>query len=84
MLNSESSIMNVISPIVLWILRPMSISPRECGDYQMYGMLTTAAKPGAYRLGSRGEDLGDKGYVATTEERKKLWEHSAEITRAKA
>ena len=45
----------------------------------LYGMLN--ANKGASRVGSRGEDIGKKGYFGSDEARKKLWEHTVEATR---
>jgi hypothetical protein len=44
----------------------------------LYGLLS--ATKGAFRVGSRGEDIGKKGYFGSEEARKKLWEHTMEAT----
>jgi hypothetical protein len=39
----------------------------------------TATKPGAWRIGSRGEDLGKKRYFGNEIQREKVWEHTVEV-----
>ncbi|KAF8885862.1 hypothetical protein CPB84DRAFT_1787989 [Gymnopilus junonius] len=42
----------------------------------------TAVKPGAWRVGSKGEDLGMKRHFGDEVQRKKVWEHTVEVMRA--
>ena len=39
----------------------------------------TATKPGPWRTGSNGEDLGKSRYVGDENQRKKLWEHTVKV-----
>ena len=39
----------------------------------------TATKPGPWRTGSNGEDLGESRYVGDENQRKKLWEHTVKV-----
>lgn len=59
-------------------------SKLDCGEYMLHGILNAAKTPGAWRLGSRGEDLAKKRYYGSEEERKKLWEHTVEATKGNA
>ncbi|KIK64372.1 hypothetical protein GYMLUDRAFT_71305 [Collybiopsis luxurians FD-317 M1] len=58
-------------------------SKESCGEYMLHGVLDVAKSPGAWRIGSRGEDLAKKRYYGSEAERKKLWEHTAEATSGK-
>jgi hypothetical protein len=44
----------------------------------LHGLLN--ASKGAFRVGSRGEDLGLDKYVGSEEARKILWEHTVKTT----
>jgi hypothetical protein len=44
----------------------------ECGDYMWNAIYHSVTNPGAWRIGSKGEDLGKSGYVGDGNQRKKL------------
>jgi hypothetical protein len=57
---------------------PFSTSGEETGEYMLHSILSQTK--GAFRIGSRGEDLGMKRYFGSEEARKKLWEHTVAAT----
>lgn len=71
---------------ILPLLRPFTVSQDECGEYLWRGLHRSVAAVGsgsvigAYRIGSRGEDLGMARYLGTPEQRKALWAQSASLT----
>ncbi|KAJ3810251.1 NAD(P)-binding protein [Lentinula lateritia] len=64
-------------------LRYLTISPEDCGEYQLYGILYTASTPGAWRIGKSGNDIGKKGYYGDDNTRDVLWEYTLEVTGSK-
>ncbi|THH15924.1 hypothetical protein EW146_g4632 [Bondarzewia mesenterica] len=82
---SDSMLLHAIN-IILPLLWPITVSQDECGEYLWSGLYRSVAGagsgsiPGAYRIGSKGEDLGMKRYFGTPEKRKALWEHTAKVT----
>ncbi|KAF8188956.1 hypothetical protein BJ912DRAFT_967462 [Pholiota molesta] len=81
MTSFDSGILRATSRFLLVITRPLSISVsgEECGQYLWHGIYSTATKPGAWRIGSRGEDLHKKAYVGDDIQRTKLWEHTTQV-----
>lgn len=61
-----------MGPVVVGLTYPFLTTPRDCGDYMLHGM--TSYGPGAFRTGSKGEDLGMPAY--SEQERRALWEHT--------
>ena len=63
------------------LLKPLAplftTSYDQAGEYMLHGLLNSTA--GAFRVGSRGEDLGLGIYPEAA--RKTLWEHTMEATR---
>jgi len=39
----------------------------------------TATKPGPWRIGSNGEDIGKTRYIGNENQRKKLWDHTVQV-----
>lgn len=82
---SDSMLLRTIN-IILPLLRPITVSQDECGEYLWSGLYRITADagsgdiPGAYRIGSKGEDLGMKNYYGTPEKRKALWERTSRET----
>ncbi|ETW74971.1 hypothetical protein HETIRDRAFT_67962 [Heterobasidion irregulare TC 32-1] len=82
---SDSALVRALDTI-LPLLRPFTVSQDECGEYLWRGLYRSVAAagsgsvPGAYRIGSRGEDLGMARYLGTPEQRKALWAQSASLT----
>ena len=60
---------------------PFSTSPADCAEYMWYALL--AAKDGFSRTDQKGQDIGMKGYFGNEVQRKKLWEHTKEMTSVK-
>jgi len=78
MATSNSLLLRSTSSLLLGLTRPFSVSGEECGEYMWHGALSTANKPGAWRVGSLGEDLAKKRYFGDAEQRMALWEHTVE------
>jgi hypothetical protein len=53
-----------------------STSPQDAGEYMLYGLLNAR---GASRIGSKGEDIGDKNYFGSEREREEVWKHTERI-----
>ncbi|KAF8999690.1 NAD-P-binding protein [Cyathus striatus] len=70
--------MRVISPIVDVLVQPLTVTKEECAEHMWYGILHSGK--GAFRMGSKGNDLGKVGYVGNDIERKALWEHTKKAT----
>ncbi|KAE9405839.1 hypothetical protein BT96DRAFT_955108 [Gymnopus androsaceus JB14] len=82
--SAEASTLTKMAIDLLTPLGFLLTSRQDCGEYMLNGILNVAKTPGAWRLGSRGEDLAKKRYYGSEEERKKLWEHTVEATNGKA
>ena len=80
----DSAFLRAASKSVLGLLYPFTVSGEECAEYMWHGVFSTsetkgsAGVQGAWRIGSRGEDLGTKRYFGDDGQRKKLWEHTWE------
>jgi hypothetical protein len=58
-----------------------SFSPTESGEYHLHALL--AGENGSFRRGPKGDVLKEgEGYFGTEEAKKKLWEHTVEVTKA--
>lgn len=55
-------------------------SQEDSGEYLLKGLLNTASTPGAWRIDERGDDIGKTRYFGDEKSRKKLWEHTVEVT----
>jgi hypothetical protein len=77
MASSDSTITRLASRVIP-LTYPFSTSYGEAGEYMLHGLLS--ASNGAFRIGSRGEDIGTKRYFGSIESRKKLWEHTVKET----
>ena len=58
----------------------MSNSYDESGEYMLYGILTASKRAGWSRYDEDGTTLSGNEYIATEEERKRLWAHAVEET----
>ncbi|KIK52350.1 hypothetical protein GYMLUDRAFT_208063 [Collybiopsis luxurians FD-317 M1] len=76
---SPSFLMRVASPLVTGPLSPFK-RPADAGEFLLGGLLNTATSPRAWRLGEFGEDIGKTAYFGDEETRKKLWEHTVQVT----
>jgi hypothetical protein len=84
---SDSFLIRASYNILMPLLYPITVSQDECAEYLWRGLYRSAASgtgstgvPGAYRISSKGEDVGMKKYTGTPEERKALWEDTAKQT----
>jgi NAD(P)-dependent dehydrogenase (short-subunit alcohol dehydrogenase family) len=80
--NSPSALLRYSNYLLTTIFRPLTVSAADCAEYLWHGIYTSSAKPGAYRVGSDGEDLGKKNYHGNEEQRTRLWEHTEEVIEA--
>ncbi|TFK38846.1 hypothetical protein BDQ12DRAFT_604984 [Crucibulum laeve] len=89
--SSPTLFIRVASSVLGVFAYPLTRSPAECAESMWYGVWNTAkagAKgstsiPGAWRIGSKGQDVGLSVYFGSEEARKKLWEHTEEAVRVK-
>ncbi|KAF5353746.1 hypothetical protein D9758_008693 [Tetrapyrgos nigripes] len=71
------------------IIYPFMVSPKDCSEYLLHGVLETMKSPGAYRISNVGVDIDlemkkkGKEWRALEEDRKALWEHTVEVTKMK-
>jgi len=77
--NSPSAFIRFSNYLVNTVVRPFSLSPTDCAAYLWHGIYSNSSKPGAFRVGSNGEDLGQKNYYGDDEQRTRLWEHTEEV-----
>ncbi|KAF9443919.1 NAD(P)-binding protein [Macrolepiota fuliginosa MF-IS2] len=75
---SDTKLFNLVHPLMATLLRPVTVSPVECGEYMWHAVFNSTK--GVFRTGSKGEDLGKKRYFGSEEAKKKLWEHTVEAT----
>ena len=71
--------MRAIAPVANTLARPFSVTQEQCADYLWSGLLNNT--DGAFRIGSKGENIEKQGYYGSDELSQKLWEHSAEATK---
>lgn len=77
--NSPSALLRYSNYLMYGLLRPLTVSSTDCAEYLWHGIYTNSFKPGAFRVGSNGEDLGKKNYYGDDEQRTRLWEHTGEV-----
>ncbi|KAF8886136.1 NAD(P)-binding protein [Infundibulicybe gibba] len=70
----------VLNPIIHLILWFIAVSPKECAEYMLYGLLHGEGQ--TCRLGKWGDDLGMANYLGTPHAREALWEHTTQIINA--
>lgn len=71
--------MRATAPIANILARPFSVTQDQCADYMWSGLFNNTN--GAFRIGSRGENIEKKGYYGSDELSQKLWEHTVEATK---
>ncbi|KAG5648434.1 hypothetical protein DXG03_005008 [Asterophora parasitica] len=76
--NSDTPWIKATSSIYKALSYPFSVSYQDSGEYMLHGLLNN--NQGFFRVGSRGEDIGLKGYFGSEEALKRLWAHSVEAT----
>ncbi|EGO04070.1 hypothetical protein SERLA73DRAFT_175808 [Serpula lacrymans var. lacrymans S7.3] len=67
-----------LAPILAILIYPLSLSPEDCAEYMLHALFE--GNKGAFRRGSRGELITTENAWANEETRKKVWEHSIEVT----
>jgi len=87
LLKASDSVLIRASNFLTPLIYPFTVSQDECGENLWSGLYHSAASvvgsvgvPGAYRIGSKGQDLGMQGYFGTPEHRKALWDHTVKET----
>ena len=80
--SSPSTALRLSNYLVNSVFRPFTVSPTDCAEYLWHGVYTSSTKPGAFRVGSCGEDLAKKNYYGDDEQRKRVWEHTEEVVEA--
>ena len=76
----ESIPLRLAFKLLMLLIYPTSMSYAQSGEYQLYGMLTASKRPGWSRYDEDGTVMTKNEYIASEEERKKLWEHAVEET----
>jgi len=71
--------MRAIAPVANTLARPFAVSQDQCADYLWSGILNYT--DGAFRIGSKGENIEKQGYFGSDELGQKLWEHTVEATK---
>ena len=71
--------MRAIAPIANIVVRPFVVTQDQCADYMWSGLLNNTN--GAFRIGSRGENIEKQGYYGSDVLNQKLWEHTLEATK---
>ena len=71
--------MRAIAPITNILVRPFAVTPDQCADYLWSGLLNNTN--GAFRIGSKGENIEMQGYYGSDVLSEKLWEHTVEATK---
>jgi hypothetical protein len=69
-----------VNGLIFALLYPFSVSLKVCGEYMWYGVMQSG--DGYSRRGPKGEDIGNKNNFSTEEVRKRLWEHTVEVTKS--
>ena len=82
LLQTSHPVLRYLNPLTYALLYPFSVSPEDCAEYMLYGLLQTE-KGKFSRRDASGDDIGRSRYYGTEEERKAVWEHTkSEIERA--
>ncbi|KAK0482712.1 hypothetical protein IW261DRAFT_1469365 [Armillaria novae-zelandiae] len=68
-----------LSPLISLLVWLAAISPEESAEYMLFALFD--GEKGFFHRGSKGDDLGMKGYSFTEEEKKAVWDHSVAVTR---
>ena len=76
--SSNTPLLKASSGILSLLTYPVSTAPEDCAEYMWHALLNNSK--GAFRTGSKGENLEKKNYFGTEEQRRKLWEHTIQAT----
>ncbi|KAG7444000.1 NAD(P)-binding protein [Guyanagaster necrorhizus] len=71
--------LRLFTPLIVLLVWLAAISPQESAEYMLFALFD--GEKGFFHRGSKGDDLGTKGYSFTDEEKRAVWEHSVEVTR---
>jgi len=77
--SSDTKILRVAAPVLNTLLYPFISSPKECAENMWAGVFNHSK--GAFQVSAKGEDQKNKEFRGTAEQRRKLWEHTAEATK---
>jgi hypothetical protein len=74
-------ILKALYPLVYLLTYFSAHSPSDSAEYHLHALLE--GEKGWFRRGPKGEALKktEKNYFSTEEAKKKLWEHTVEVTR---
>ena len=78
MSSSSSPLLRFASPLLVTLAYPLSTSPEDCAE-RMWSALYDSEQygPGAWRVGSKGENLGKKeAWIGDERLRRAVWEHT--------
>jgi NAD(P)-dependent dehydrogenase (short-subunit alcohol dehydrogenase family) len=76
--SAESGPVRVLAPLRNLLLKPFASSPAECAEHMWQAVFNHTT--GAFRTGSKGENIGKERYFGTDDQQQKLWEHSVSET----
>ncbi|KAK7687264.1 hypothetical protein QCA50_009769 [Cerrena zonata] len=76
----ESIPLRLALKTIMLLAYPISMTYAQSGEYMLYGMLSASEKPGWSRVDEDGTLMTKNEYIASNEERKRLWEHTIEET----
>jgi len=71
-------ILRPVRMLMYGIMYPFTVAPDECAEFMLHALFN--GENGAFRRGSKGEDIGKTRYFGSEEARKKLWDHTVEAT----
>ncbi|EAU89862.1 hypothetical protein CC1G_07014 [Coprinopsis cinerea okayama7 len=77
--NSPSLLVRLAGKIGLFFVAPFLSTSEQCAHYMWKAIFNHAG--GAFRTNPKGADIGKWRYFGNEEQRKKLWEHTIEMTR---
>ena len=82
--NADSALLRTAAKAAMFLLYPLTVSAQDCAEYMWHGVFNStgdsgsAGVRGAWRIDSKGENMGSKSYFGNESQRKKLWEHTWE------
>ncbi|KAF6742574.1 hypothetical protein DFP72DRAFT_937922 [Ephemerocybe angulata] len=77
--SAQSATMRFFAPVINVATKVLATSPADCAEYMWHGIFSNTT--GAFRIGSRGEEIGKQDYFGDKEQRKALWEHTEKEVR---
>ncbi|RXW16663.1 hypothetical protein EST38_g9190 [Candolleomyces aberdarensis] len=76
--SAGSTVLRFLAPLRNVALKPFASAPAECAEYMWQGIFNHTT--GAFRTGSKGQNIGKERYFGTDDQRQLLWEHTATET----